>query len=112
MAWHFKATGHKEQCLAELEASTPPEDPAAANQYERMRAVLKAELALYADGATGMSVAASGQAPSEDGGDRTFSIWISGKVAPHAKPAPTAESAKATPQTKGETAQGERRAKP
>lgn len=94
MSWAFGATGSKDQCLAQLESSTGPDDAANAQQYKLMQSILKAELEQYGDDSTKMNIAASGHAP--DCGDRSFSIWISGNATPRAeKPAPRATPAPA-----------------
>lgn len=87
MTWAFGARGTLEECRAQLELGSPPDDPANAHQYDVMLAILKAELAHYGEGSTEMSVHASGHAPDKGSGDRSFSIWVSGKAAPHVKAA-------------------------
>jgi hypothetical protein len=87
MTWTFSASGTKETCVAQLGAGTPPTDAADAKQYERARAIVMEELGRYGDGSAGLSISASGHAPGKGGGDRSFSIWISGKAAAVAEPA-------------------------
>ncbi len=82
MTWSFSASGTKEECQARLEAGKPPEDAANAHQFEVAMAVIKDELTHYGDGSKEMSISASGHAPGNDGGDRSFSLWISGKAHP------------------------------
>jgi hypothetical protein len=93
MTWSLNAKGDKGQCAAALEASTPPGDPGDVAQYNQARSMIDAELARYDEGSSELSIAASGHAPDHAGGDRSFSVWISGKAV--AKPAPHVEGAKA-----------------
>lgn len=92
MPWAFNASGTKEQCVAALETAAAPDDPSNADQYDRMRAIVKAELERYGDGSKGMSVAASGHSPGPGYSDRSFSIWISGSAEPRVEPAKQAEA--------------------
>jgi hypothetical protein len=90
MAWSINAKGTREECAAAIEAGVAPDDPANAQHFELARSVLKAELERYEPRSSEMLIAASGHVPGEGYSDRSFSIWISGKAAPHveAKPAP------------------------
>lgn len=98
MSWAFNARGTLEECLARLESDKPPDDPTNAHQFEVMKAVVKDELDHYGPGSTEMSIAASGHAPGKDGGDRSFSIWVSGKAVPRtAKKAEAPEEPPAPP---------------
>lgn len=84
MSWAFDARGTLEDCRAQLAAGKPPSDPADAEQYERMRDVIDAELSHYGAGSTDMSISASGGSL----GARSFSIWVSGRAAPVVAAAP------------------------
>lgn len=87
MPWSFNARGMKEECLAQIGSGAPP-DAGNAHQFEVAMAVIKDELDHYGDDSTEMSISASGHAPDGNAGDRSLSIWISGKAVPAAKPAP------------------------
>lgn len=97
MSWSISFTGSKEDCRSALAATAVPEDAGDAAQYEHMQAVVNEELDRYEDGSMGMSIHASGEAPGDAGGNRTFSIWISGKAARRfdTKPAPRAKETEA-----------------
>lgn len=98
MPWSFNAKGTKEQCIEQLDATAPPDDPANAHHFEFMRAVLRHELERYGDGSKEMSVSASGHVPSPPFCDRSLSIWISGQAEPQAERAKSGTPRPETPE--------------